>query len=169
MEKRISYVQLTTNLDLLTRIFPYVSESAADRDIGIAVAKQMDFSKESAIVDFIKNWEEIIRRYGSRRIDGAVMGVLIGRMLETATVDGLVNAAKYMHNGSSRELYELEEMLPRTFVRVSRSCIVNSAHVDSVDRSFTGPSRIGFRSTYKKAYASRKHCKSLMDILKETR
>ena len=79
----------------------------------------MDFSKESAIVDFIKNWEEIIRRYGSRRIDGAVMGVLIGRMLETATVDGLVNAAKYMHNGSSRELYELEEPVALRLAQVA--------------------------------------------------
>ena len=119
LEKRISYVQLTTNLDLLTRIFPYVSASAADRDIGIAVAKQMDFSKESAIVDFIKNWEESIRRYGSRRIDGAVMRVLIGRMLETATVDGLVNAAKYMHNGSSREFYELEEPVALRLAQVA--------------------------------------------------
>ncbi|MBO4861191.1 MAG: LytTR family transcriptional regulator DNA-binding domain-containing protein [Clostridia bacterium] len=87
---------------------------------------------------------------------------------ETSGDRTVAHTASAMYN-TSRKLYELEEMLPRTFVRVSRSCIVNSAHVDSVDRSFTGPSRIGFRSTYKKAYASRKYCKSLMDILKETR
>lgn len=73
-----------------------------------------------------------------------------------------------MYN-TPKKLYELEGTLPRTFVRVSKSCIVNSARVDSVDRSFTGPSEIGFRGTHKKAYASRKYCKSLIDILKETR
>ncbi len=87
---------------------------------------------------------------------------------ETSGDRTAAHTADAMYN-TPKKLCELELMLPRTFVRVSKSCIVNSAHVNSVDRSFTGPSEVSFRGTRKKAYASRLYCKSLIDILKETR
>lgn len=78
------------------------------------------------------------------------------------------HTADNMYNTALR-LCEIELMLPRTFVKASRSCIVNTARISSVERNLTGPSEIEFSGTRKKTYVSRKYYKSLIEIIKETR
>lgn len=68
-----------------------------------------------------------------------------------------------------RKLYELEELLPRDFIRVSRSTIVNTLRISGIKKNITGASEISFGNSNKKAYASRNYIKALIDIMNEKR
>lgn len=67
------------------------------------------------------------------------------------------------------KLYELEDYLPRFFCRVSKSTIVNSKKIYSLDRSFSGSSRIGFYDSHKITYVSRRYQQFLKERLEEMR
>ena len=66
-------------------------------------------------------------------------------------------------------LYELEEILPGSFIRVSKSCILNSLHVHSIDRKLNTSSLVQFRDTHKEVYVSRLYYKLLKEKMKERR
>ncbi|WP_074669058.1 LytTR family DNA-binding domain-containing protein [Streptococcus equinus] len=68
-----------------------------------------------------------------------------------------------------RKLYELEELLPRDFIRVSRSTIVNTMRISGIKKNITGASEISFGNSNKKAYASRNYIKLLIEIMDEKR
>ena len=88
--------------------------------------------------------------------------------LETADTFLAVHTTKDIYSAKQR-LYELEEILPSSFVRISKSAIVNITNIRSVRRNITGPSEIEFEGTVKKAYASRNYLKQLMNRLEEKR
>lgn len=67
------------------------------------------------------------------------------------------------------KLYELEEMLPGYFTRVSKSTILNINHIYSISRNIAGASLVEFRSTHKKVYVSRYYYKPLKIKLSEKR
>lgn len=67
------------------------------------------------------------------------------------------------------KLYELEKLLPPAFVRISKSCIVNTAHILSIKKNLAGASEIAFRDGIKKVYASRNYYKTLLKTMEETR
>jgi DNA-binding LytR/AlgR family response regulator len=62
-------------------------------------------------------------------------------------------------------LYELEDLLPRGFIRVSKSAIVDVSRIYSVARNITGPSVISFRDSHKRVSASRQYYGLLRDRL----
>lgn len=64
-------------------------------------------------------------------------------------------------------LYELEEMLPRAFVRAAKSTIVNTGRVYSVARDLTASSLVQFAGTHKQVYASRRYWRALRERLAE--
>lgn len=64
-------------------------------------------------------------------------------------------------------LYELENMLPRSYVRVAKSTIVNVAKVYSVTRNITSASLIEFEGSHKQVYASRYYYNYLQQRLQE--
>jgi DNA-binding LytR/AlgR family response regulator len=66
-------------------------------------------------------------------------------------------------------LYELEEMLPGYFMRVSKSTILNSNHIYSISRNLTASSVVQFVNTHKQVYVSRYYYKSLKCRLEEKR
>ena len=66
-------------------------------------------------------------------------------------------------------LSELAELLPRTFVRASKSCIVNTAKIRSILRSPTGVSEAGFSDSEKKIFISRMYYRAVRDVIEETR
>ena len=79
-----------------------------------------------------------------------------------------------IHTGKSiyrlrQKLYELEEILPRDFIRVSKSTIVNTEQISSIKKNITGASEISFRNSTKRAYASRNYIKALIEIMDEKR
>ncbi|MCC8022393.1 MAG: LytTR family transcriptional regulator [Clostridiales bacterium] len=66
-------------------------------------------------------------------------------------------------------LYELEELLPRSFVRISKSAILNVRHVYSIQRNLTASSLIGFQKSHKEVYVSRHYYKVLRQRIDEER
>ncbi|MDR0875735.1 MAG: LytTR family transcriptional regulator, partial [Clostridiales Family XIII bacterium] len=62
-------------------------------------------------------------------------------------------------------LYELEELLPRSFLRVSKSAIVGTKAIYAIDKNPVGPSTIHFRGSHKKLSVSRQYFKILHDRL----
>lgn len=59
------------------------------------------------------------------------------------------------------KLYELEEILPNNFMRVSKSTILNIDYIYSITRSLTSSSMVEFQHTHKKVYVSRHYYKAL--------
>lgn len=64
-------------------------------------------------------------------------------------------------------LYELEEMLPRYFVRAAKSTIVNIRQVYSIARNLTASSLIQFVNSHKQVYVSRYYYQQLRQRLNE--
>lgn len=84
-----------------------------------------------------------------------------GSSISAHTVDN-VYQVKY-------KLYELEEILPTYFMRVSKSTIVNINHIYSITRNITASSIVEFKKTHKKVYVSRHYYKQLSLKLLEKR
>lgn len=67
------------------------------------------------------------------------------------------------------KLYELEDMLPGFFMRVSKSSILNTNHIYSIDRNLAASSVVAFDQTHKQVYVSRYYYKPLISKLEEKR
>lgn len=67
------------------------------------------------------------------------------------------------------KLYELEEILPGFFMRVSKSTILNTRHIYSLNRNLTASSVVAFAGTHKQVYVSRYYYKPLISRLEEKR
>ena len=70
---------------------------------------------------------------------------------------------------TTSKLFELEEILPRSFMRVAKSTILNINHVYSIKRNLTASSEVEFRNTHKKVFVSRNYYKALIEKLEEKR
>lgn len=66
-------------------------------------------------------------------------------------------------------LYELEEILPRYFMRISKSTIVNLNQIYSITRNLTASSVVEFSGSNKKVYVSRNYYKALIERMGERR
>ncbi|MDR0817154.1 MAG: LytTR family transcriptional regulator [Clostridiales Family XIII bacterium] len=76
----------------------------------------------------------------------------------------------YAHTGgevfeSKLRLYELEGLLPQSFIRISKSAIAGTDKIYSIDKNPVGPSTIQFRNSHKKLSVSRQYFKILHDKL----
>lgn len=63
------------------------------------------------------------------------------------------------------KLYELEDVLPGYFLRVSKSTILNMDQVYSIERNLTASSLVEFQNSHKQVYVSRNYYKLLKDRL----
>ncbi|WP_164508300.1 LytTR family DNA-binding domain-containing protein [Companilactobacillus kedongensis] len=63
-------------------------------------------------------------------------------------------------------LYELDNNLPDSFLRVSKSAIINVDEIISLSRSVTG-NLVQFKNTYKTIYVSRRFLKELKNRLNQ--
>lgn len=86
------------------------------------------------------------------------------------TYDGrvTVHTAQSMYY-TRYKLFELETLMPPSFVRVSKSCILNAAKVSSLSHNLTGASRATFYGTDKIVYVSRSYYKLLKEKIYELR
>lgn len=66
-------------------------------------------------------------------------------------------------------LYELEELLPGSFLRVSKSTILNTNRIRSIRKNITGASEVEFNGTGKKTFVSRSYYRLLTDKMEEKR
>lgn len=69
----------------------------------------------------------------------------------------------------SLRLGELGDLLPRSFTRASKSCIVNTAKIRSITRSPSGVSEAAFFGTEKTIFISRLYYKMVREVIEETR
>lgn len=82
--------------------------------------------------------------------------------------------AVYAHTGresflTEMKLYELEEFLPESFQRISKSTIVNVRYIYSITRNVTASSEVKLMDTHKQVYVSRNYYKQLREKLVEMR
>ena len=87
---------------------------------------------------------------------------------ETDTNGVIVHTATQMYETKYR-LYELEELLPGNFVRISKSSILNASKVRAIHKNITGASEVEFMGSNKKVFVSRNYFKVLMTKLEEKR
>lgn len=66
-------------------------------------------------------------------------------------------------------LYELEELLPRYFLRISKSTIANTNKIFSITHILGSPNIVQFYNSYKQVYVSRLYFKELKNKLGERR
>jgi len=64
-------------------------------------------------------------------------------------------------------LYELEKLLPPSFVRVSKSSITNTLQIFSIQRNLTRIGVVSFRGSHKEIYVSRMYSKLLQQKMEE--
>lgn len=67
------------------------------------------------------------------------------------------------------KLFELEAIMPHSFIRVSKSCILNAAKVEAINRNLTGASQVFFKGCDKRVYVSRSYFKLLKEKITEMR
>ena len=65
------------------------------------------------------------------------------------------------------KLYELEEKLPRSFLRVAKGTIVNTKLIYAINRNLTSSSQICFSGTHKHIYVSRHYYKPLREKMND--
>ncbi len=80
--------------------------------------------------------------------------------------------AVYAHTGDDvfrikLRLYELENILPSHFIRVSKSTILNSRHILSITRNLTSASLVQFHNSHKQVFVSRHYYNNLRQRLNE--
>lgn len=67
------------------------------------------------------------------------------------------------------KLFELEDIMPSYFVRISKSAIANVKLISSLSRELTGNGTLTFRDATKQVYFSRAYHKQLKDKIEEVR
>ena len=87
---------------------------------------------------------------------------------ETATGFVAVHTADSIFETKNRP-YELEELLPGSFLRVSKSTILNTSKIRAIHKNITGASEVEFAKSNKKVFVSRNYFKILMSKLEEKR
>ena len=66
-------------------------------------------------------------------------------------------------------LFELSEILPRSFCRASKSILVNAGKIRSITRSPTGVGEATFSGSEKKVFISRMYYRALRELIEEMR
>jgi len=84
---------------------------------------------------------------------------------ETNDINIYAHTADDTYNVKYR-LYELEEILPHNFMRVSKSTILNLEQIYSIERNLTSSSLIQFHKSHKQVYVSRYYYKELRERLR---
>jgi len=82
------------------------------------------------------------------------------------------NDMVYAHTASETyktdfKLYELQNMFPVHFLRISKSTIVNIKHILSISKNLTSSSLVKFHKSHKQIYVSRLYYKDLKQKLTE--
>lgn len=78
-----------------------------------------------------------------------------GKVIQAHTADNIFE--------TPYKLYELEEQLPGSFMRISKSTIVNLDYIYSITRNLTASSVVEFSGSNKKALVSRGYYKALTE------
>ena len=66
-------------------------------------------------------------------------------------------------------LYELEDLLPGNFMRVSKSTILNTDRIYSITKNLATANTVSFVNTYKQVFVSRYYYRALKEKLENRR
>lgn len=88
--------------------------------------------------------------------------------METAGNVVAVHTTNQIYETKQR-LYELDELLPGNFMRISKSAIINTDRIRAIRKNITGASEVEFSGSNKKAFVSRNYFKPLMSKIEEKR
>ena len=96
--------------------------------------------------------------------DGREYFVPAASILFFESVDGKTwaHTANHIYLARSR-IYELEQILPAYFARISKSSLANTAQIWSIQRNLAGSSVVKFRGSQKQISLSRSFYKSLIE------
>lgn len=138
---------------------------------------------EAEIVIYCKKEEEAVRRMEAV-INNALSGEKTLELSQSGTkyylpLSGILffETAGYRvqaHTASDifetdLKLYQLGEILPGYFLRISKSTIVNVNCIYAVSRNLTASSAVEFQGTHKQVYVSRQYFRLLREKLEEKR
>lgn len=94
----------------------------------------------------------------------------LGEILFYETEGNVVYAhTKHDIFSTKYRLYELEELLPGFFMRVSKSTILNTKYVYAITKSISTTCLVQLQGTHKQVYVSRYYYKPLRERLEEKR
>ncbi|MEG1139415.1 MAG: LytTR family DNA-binding domain-containing protein [Lachnospiraceae bacterium] len=120
---------------------------------------------QEVVADIVKGQEKFVLYKGEKEYYLPLEQILFFETTDSKisahTVDN-VYLVKY-------RLYELEEILPKNFIRISKSTIMNLDHVYAINRNLTSASIVEFNNTYKQVCVSRYYFRTLQEKMKEWR
>ncbi|MBQ7324558.1 MAG: LytTR family transcriptional regulator DNA-binding domain-containing protein [Clostridia bacterium] len=120
---------------------------------------------ESVVENILRGGSELTLTIGSREYYVPKSDILFFE-----TYDGKVCAhTKDRMYQTDYKLFQLEEILPAYFVRISKSVIANVQKISSLGRELTGNGEITFKGCDKATYFSRGYYKILKDKIEEVR
>ena len=108
---------------------------------------------------------EITLTLGDREYFIAVKDILFFETADSRTAAHMPDRMYY----TDMKLFELSDFLPNTFMRVSKSSIVNLQKISSIRRDVTGACEVFFEGSEKRIYVSRMYYKSFREKLLEIR
>ena len=120
---------------------------------------------EDALGAIVKSSREITLYSG-----GTEYYIPLSEIIFFESSDGKVFAhTKDKTFSAHHKLFELEDILPSSFVRVSKSVIVNVRSIGSITRELVGNGVITFSDSSKRAYFSRSYYKIMKNKIDEIR
>ncbi len=116
--------------------------------------------------------EAAIMRLKSEEIDVQERGVNLKLPIESILFfesedERVVAHTALKHYSTRYKLYELEEILPSYFIRTSKSIIINTLEISSIERNLGSSTTVSFFNSQKNSYASRLYSGSLKKKLEE--
>ena len=144
-----------------------IQENLAEEDVVIRCARinESVLKLQNIVSDIESNAKSIVLTRGETDYFVPQEQILF---FETEGKAVSAHTADKMYETQYR-LYELEEMLPGSFMRISKSTIVNLNRIYSITRNLTASSVIEFSDSIKKVYVSRNYYKALIERMGEKR
>ncbi len=141
--------------------------SAGEEEIVIRCQSRNELIRqiEATLEGMLKSQREIVLHSSGTEYYVPIADILFfesgGGKVYAHTASGLYTA--------EYKLFELEELLGATFVRISKSSIVNIMQISSLQRELVGNGEISFKQSDRKAYFSRGYYSVLRDKIDEMR
>ena len=156
MSKEINYESHNRNGWKFRRYWSGYQDTGYEWKSQQVQATLFDFSKKQAVIVFYKGSVEY---YLS--LNDILFFETDEKNVRAHTCDDLYQV-KY-------KLYELEEILPGHFMRVSKSTILNLQKIYALHKTISSPCLIEFANTSKQVYVSRHYYRPLRSRLEEKR
>lgn len=99
--------------------------------------------------------------YKGQEAKPLILATITGFIVEQDKVYALTEGEKWQ---VKRRLYQLEDVLPHTFIKLNQSCIANIKQIVKFDASLGGALRVTFRDGYQD-YVSRRNVKLVKERL----